>query len=419
MTVRSLAVSGASLNGQTVDLIATDGLITGIGQGLELSEVDEVIDGTDRILVPSLVNAHTHAAMAIMRGLGGNLPLNRWLREVIWPIEKQLSGEDIYWGTRLACLEMARNGISEFWDVYWHAPEVARAVNDSGLRAVVGPVVLSLPDETDSKTGDSALTEELERIGESGPRVRPAIAPHAIYTVGRSRLERLGELAGQLELPIEIHLSETEEEVTDCASEHGVRPAHYLDQLGLLGPETLLAHGVWLDDGELELIAERGATVAINPVANQKLTVGRTFPLPQARAAGVELGLGTDGPASNDSLDLLQDLKILALSQRNQTNDAAVLDPSEAWRIATGQASGLLRPKTPLQTGSPADFVLLDGHSPELVTGDLDSNLVYAASGSVVDCLIVDGRPVSRRRQVDDSEEIIARVSEIAARIGA
>jgi len=418
MTVRSLAVSGASLNGETVDLITADGLITGIGKGLGTGGADEVIDGTDLILAPSLVNAHTHAAMAIMRGLGGNLPLNRWLREVIWPIEKELSGEDIYWGTRLACLEMARNGISEFWDVYWHAPEVARAVCDSGMRAVVGPVVLSLPDDDDSQADDGALTEVLEGIESLGPRVRPAIAPHAIYTVGRARLERLAELARRLGLPIEIHLSETEEEVTDCLSEHGVRPAHYLDQLGLLGPGTLLAHGVWLDEGELELIAERGATVVINPVANQKLTVGRTFPLPRARAAGVELGLGTDGPASNDSLDLLQDLKILALSQRNETNDAAVLDPTEAWHIATGQASGLLRPAPPLQPGSPADFVLLDGRSPELVTGDLHSNLVYAASGSVVEHLIVDGRPVSRHRRVEDSEEVVARVSEIAARTG-
>ena len=417
MTSRSLAVSGALLEGKTTDLLAIDGLIAEIGPELDLSRAEEVIDGTDLILAPSLVNGHTHAAMAILRGRGGDLPLDRWLQEVIWPIEKGLSGEDIYWGTRLACIEMARNGVSEFWDMYWHSPDAARAVRDAGLRVVSGPVVLSLPGAADPAEDEAALIEDLDRIGEMGPLVRPAIAPHAIYTVGPDRLQRLADLAAERKLPIHIHLSETEKEVDDCVSEHGLRPAAYIDRLGLLGPETLLAHGVWLDDDELDLVAERGATVVTNPVANQKLAVGRTFPLPRALEAGVSIGLGTDGPASNDSLDPLSDLKVLALAQRNAANDAAVLGSGEAWRIATGQASNLLRPYRPLEPGSPADFILLNGKAPELATGELTSNLVFAASGAAVDTLVVDGRPVSRHREVSGSDEVLERVSVIDSRL--
>lgn len=418
MSGRSLAVSGALLDGQRTDLLSEDGLITAIGPNLDLSGADQEIDGADLILAPSLVNGHTHSAMTILRGRGGDLPLDRWLQEVIWPLEKELSGEDIYWGTRLACVEMARNGVSGFWDMYWHSADVARAVRDAGLRAVVGPVILSLPDRPDTGAEAAALIEELDRISEMGPMVQAAIAPHAIYTVGPERLSELAALAGERDLPIHIHLSETEKEVLDCISEHGLRPAVYLDRLGLLGPGTLLAHGVWLDDEELELIAERGSTIVTNPVANQKLAVGRTFPLPRALEAGVALGLGTDGPASNDSLDPLSDLKVLGLAQRNTANDAAILKSGDAWRIATGQASNLLRPEPALEPGSPADFMLLNARSPELSTGDLTSNLVYAASGATVDSLVVDGQAVSLHREVADLDEIISRVSEIDARLG-
>ena len=418
MTKRSLAVSGALLDGSRADLLSENGVITAIGPDLDLSGAEQVIDGSDLILAPSLINGHTHAAMTVLRGRGGDLPLDRWLQEVIWPLEKTLSGEDIYWGTRLACVEMARNGVSGFWDMYWQSAEVARAVRDSGLRAVVGPVILTLPDQADTGAEEAALIEDLDRIAEMGPTVQAAVAPHAIYTVSRDRLSTLASLAEERGLPIHIHLSETEKEVLDCVSEHGLRPAPYLDRLGLLGPRTVLAHGVWLDDEELALVAERGATIVTNPVANQKLAVGRTFPLPDALEAGVALGLGTDGPASNDSLDPLSDLKVLGLAQRNAANDAAALRSADAWRIATGQASTLLRPEPVLVPGSPADFILLDAKAPEIATGDLTSNLVYAASGAAVDSLVVDGRAVSLHREVADLDEIVTRVGEIDARLG-
>ena len=192
-------------------------------------------------------------------------------------------------------------------------------------------------------------------------------------------LEWAAGVAAERGLPIEIHLSETEPEVDDCVSEHGLRPAFYLDKLGLLTPETVLAHGVWLDQDELELISERGSTITTNPVANMKLAVGGVFPYPAAAAAGVNLALGTDGAGSNNSLDLMADLKQFALIQRHAADDAEAIPKEEAWAIATGRRSPLVGDPDPLSAGKPADFLLLDPDSHELALGDLTSNLVYTA----------------------------------------
>ena len=175
----------------------------------------------------------------------------------------------------------------------------------------------------------------------------PRLAPHSIYTVSEELLRWTAELAAERNLPIQIHLSETEHEVAECVERHGLRPAAYLDRLGVLGEGTVLAHGVWLDDAELELIAERGCTVISNPVANMKLAVGGVFPYPAARRAGVAVGLGTDGAGSNDSLDLLSDLKTFALMQRHSSGDPTVLPAAEAWEIATGSWAPLLHGGTP------------------------------------------------------------------------
>ncbi len=330
----SLTVSGAVLDGEAVGVRCEGGRIAALGPGVAPEPGDERIDAAGAPLVPPLVNGHTHAAMTLFRGRGGDLPLMRWLRETIWPVEAKLEPEDVYWGTRLACAEMTRTGTARFWDMYWHPAATARAVRDSGLRATVGGPLFDAE-------GDTAATQEtalgaLEELAELGPEVGAAIAPHAIYTASEELLRWAAELATERGLPLHIHLSETEEEVSECLERHGMRPAAYLDRLGALGPRTVLAHGVWLDAGELELIAGRGCTVVANPVANMKLAVGGVLPYPAARRAGVAVGLGTDGAGSNDSLDLLSDLKVFALAQRHAAGDPTVLPAEEAWRIATG-----------------------------------------------------------------------------------
>lgn len=412
-----LAVTGAVLAGANVGLRCEDGVIVALGPGVAPAPGDETIDAGGAQLVAPLVNGHTHAAMTFFRGYGGDLPLMRWLHEVVWPAEAKLEPEDVYWGTRLACLEMIRTGTARFWDMYWHPGATARAVEDAGLRATIGGPLIDVEGNTEEVRRTALAC--LDELAEAGPLVASALAPHALYTVSEGLLRWTADLAAERSIPVQIHLSETEQEVSDCLERHGLRPAAYLDRLGLLGERTVLAHGVWLDEPELELIAERGCTLVANPVANMKLAVGGVLPYPAARKAGVRVGLGTDGAGSNDSLDMLSDLKAFALSQRHAAGDPTVLPAEEAWRIATGAAAPLFGGgEETLRAGAPADFLLLRADAPELALGDLYSDLVYAASGSVVDTTVVAGRVLMRGGEVPGSEEVVASARERARRLG-
>jgi 5-methylthioadenosine/S-adenosylhomocysteine deaminase len=412
----ALAITGASLDGEGVGVRCADGLIAELGPEVRPQPDDETIDADGAILVPPLINGHTHAAMTLFRGQGDDLPLMQWLEEKIWPVEAKLEPDDVYWGTRLACVEMIRNGIARFWDMYWHPEAAARAVRDAGMRATLAAPLLDLGRKAAAMREDAIRS--LEQLADGDDRIEPALAPHAIYTVSGEGLRWIAELAAERQVPIHIHLSETEGEVSDCLTAHGERPTAYLDRLGVLGPRTLLAHGVWLEREELELIAERGATVVTNPVANLKLAVGGVFPYPVARSAGVQVGLGTDGPGSNNSLDLFADMKTFALMQKHAAGDAAVVDAEETWEIATGRRAPLLGGASRLAVGERADFVLLRPRASELTFGELVGALVYAASGSVVDTTVVAGRVLMRGGTVEGAEEVLGHALERARRLG-
>jgi 5-methylthioadenosine/S-adenosylhomocysteine deaminase len=258
----------------------------------------------------------------------------------------------------------------------------------------------------------------LEQLAGLGPLVEPALAPHSIYTVSEGSLRWIAELSAERGLPIQIHLAETEAEVEECIAAHGLRPAAYLDSLGMLSERTVLAHGVWLDHFELELIADRGATVVTNPAANMKLAVGGVFPYPAAREARVAVGLGSDGAGSNDSLDLFADLKLFALAQKHAAADPTAIAAAEAWEVATGARAPLLAGNHQLSVGAAADFLLLDPGAPEIAIGELASNLVYAASGAVVDTVVVGGRVLMRGGELPGAAEVLARAAERAHRLG-
>lgn len=411
----ALRIENALLDGERVEVRCDGGSIAAIGSGIESRPGEETIDAGGGHLVPPLVNGHTHAAMTLFRGSGGDLPLMPWLEERIWPVEAKLSDDDVYWGARLACAEMLRSGTTRFWDMYWRPEATARAVSDAGIRASIGAPLF----DAGGSPGElrESAHRSLEELAGFGPRITPALAPHAIYTVSEESLRWIGELSTERDLPVQIHLSETEKEVQDCIAEHGERPAFYLDRLGMLSERTILAHGVWLDPDELALIAERGATVVTNPVANMKLAVGGVFPHPAARAAGVPVGLGTDGAGSNDSLDLLADLKTFALVQKHAAADPTAVDAAEAWAVATGATAPRLG-ATKLEVGAPADFLLLRHDAPELGIGDLTADLVYAASGAVVDTAVVEGEVLMRGGEVPELEEIVAQAAERAGRLG-
>jgi 5-methylthioadenosine/S-adenosylhomocysteine deaminase len=412
----SLAVAGALLDRHPVGLRAEDGVIAELGPEVAPGPGDELIDATGMLLCPPMVNAHTHAAMTLFRGFGDDMPLMEWLRTKIWPAEAKLEPQDVYWGTRLACIEMIRAGTARFLDMYWHGAEAARAVVDSGMRALVSSVIIDQLDPAKGRAMRPEVIETLDRIVAAGDRVAAGLGPHAIYTVSPESLAWIAEVAAEREITVQIHLSETEEEVADCLEAHGKQPAAYLDELGFLGPRMVLAHGDWLDEGELELIAERGATVVANPAANMKLAVGGVLPYPAAARAGVSLGLGTDGVSSNSNLDCFEEVKLFALSQKHATRDPSTLPASEALAIARGFRSPVLG-GTQLEVGQPADFLLLRGDDPELSAGDLDADLVYAVSGSIVDTTVVAGDALMRNREVAGAEEAVAEVRQRAGRL--
>jgi 5-methylthioadenosine/S-adenosylhomocysteine deaminase len=415
--VSALVVTDArTLAGETVGLrCAADGTIAALGPDVVAGPGEEALDAAGAILVPPLVNGHTHAAMTLFRGSGGDLPLMPWLEERIWPVEAKLEPEDVYWGTRLACLEMIRSGTTRFWDMYWQPEATARAVADAGLRAAIGAPMFDKGRA--AKGAQTEARESLEMLAAIGGPITAALAPHSIYMVSEGSLAFLAELSAESGAPVQIHLSETKPEVDACLGEHGRRPAAYIDDLGLLTERTVLAHGVWLDDEELELIAARGATVVSNPAANMKLAVGKVFDWPSARAAGVQVGLGTDGAGSNDSLDLLADLKLFALAQRHAAADATAIAVDDAWAIATGAKASALG-ATPLAVGEPADFVLLDPRAPELAIGEPTADLVYAADRTAVDTVVVVGKVLMRGGAQPERDEVVAKARERASRLG-
>lgn len=414
----SLAVVGAALHGARVGLRAEEGVVVEVGPDVVAAPGDEVLDGTDRALLPGLVNGHTHAGMTLFRGFGSDLRLLDWLEAHIWPAEARLTADDVYWGTRLACAEMIRTGTVRFWDMYWHPDAVARAVEDAGLRATIG---FPLVDGLDDARGREVRAEGaaiIDAMADIGPRVSLSLTPHSVYAVSEATLEWVGAQAEDRHLPIHTHFMEVESETQGCLERTGLRPAAYLDRFGLLGPRTVLAHGVWMEDADFDLVAERGSTVVTNPVSNLKLAVGRIFPYGTARARGIPVGLGTDGASSNNSLDLVADVKFLALLQKHEADDPAALPAAEAWEVASGVHAPVLGGGGPLAVGDPADFLLVRTDMSELGPGNLLANLVYSASGEVVDTTVVGGRVLMRSGVVQDEAEIRARVADAARRLG-
>jgi 5-methylthioadenosine/S-adenosylhomocysteine deaminase len=414
----ALAVTNATLDGERVGLRAADHLVAAVGPDVSPEPGDETIDAAGLALVPALLNGHTHAAMTLFRGYGDDMPLMEWLERRIWPVEARLEPEDVYWGTRLACLEMIRSGSTRFWDMYWHPEATARAVSDAGLTAVIGAPLIDRGSDDGPSSLRAAALACLETLGGHDDRVEAALAPHAIYTVSEQSLRWVAGLAAERDLPVHIHVSETRDEVANCVREHGDRPAEYLDRVGLLGPRTVLAHGVWLDDAELDLIAARGATLVTNPVANLKLAVGGVFPYPRARERRIAVALGTDGAGSNNSLDLLADAKFFALAQKHAAGDPAVVTAAETLEIATGARAPVLGAGGRIAHGERADFLLVRADAVELTPGDLTANLVYAGTGAVVDTTVAGGRILMRGGAIPGADEVRAAAVERARRLG-
>ena len=410
-----LLIKGAIVKGERRDILIEGNRIKKIGVDLH-GEASEVLDAEGMIAVPAFVNGHTHAAMTLFRGYADDMPLMQWLNEKIWPLEAKLTEEDVYWGTKLACLEMIKTGTTLFNDMYWHWRGVARAVAEMGIRAAVSAVFIDLFDER-RRREQMRLNEELFAESRHYPsRVIFSLGPHAIYTCSEEALRWCAEFAQERGLLIHIHLSETRQEVEDCLKAHGLRPVEYLERIGFLGPNVVAAHGVWLSEREMDILAERGVKVVHNPISNMKLAVGAVFPYKGLKKRGVQVLIGTDGCASNNNLDMLSSAKVAALLQKLHQGDPEALPAEEALQMITSEgfrAFGLEGGE--VKEGALADLLLLNPQEPALVPHfNLASDLIYAANGSCVDTLICDGKVLLRRRKVEGEEEVIEEARRVA-----
>ena len=355
-----------------------------------------VVDLPDHVLIPGLVNAHTHAAMSLMRGLSDDLALMRWLEDHIWPAEaKHVSPAMVRDGTLLACAEMLRAGITCFNDMYFFPEASLEAARGAGMRVSLGIIVFEFPSAYASDAGDY-LRKGLalrDREGED-PLVSFCLAPHAPYTVSDASFRQVAKLAAELDLPVHVHLAETEEENRKSLAEHGVRPVERLRRLGLLGPGLIAVHAVHLEQHEIDLLGSHAASVAHCPSSNLKLASGFA-PIEALRRAGANLCLGTDGAASNNRLDLFQEMRTAALLAKAVAGNAQALPAHEALRAATlggAQALGIGGTAGSIVPGKAADLVAVALRGPELAPCyDPVSHLVYAAGREHVTHVWVSG----------------------------
>ncbi|MGG1515097.1 amidohydrolase [Paenibacillus oryzisoli] len=383
-------------------MVIEDSRITYVGEQSPgpLETYDEVIDGTNKLYMPGLVNTHGHAAMSLLRGYGDDLALQIWLEQKMWPMEAKFTANDVKWGTQLAILEMIKGGTTTFVDMYDHMKEVAQAVEASGMRGVLARGVIGLC-PPDVQTAKLIEATEFARTwhGAAGGRITTMMSPHAPYTCPPDYIERIVQAAHDLNLPIHTHMSETRREVEANVEQYGARPVAHLEKLGVFTRPTLVAHGVHLTDEEIEVLAKYDVRVSHNPGSNLKLASG-VARVPELLKAGVKVSLGTDSAASNNNLDMFEEMRLTALIHKGVSGDPLAIPAAQALHIGTkmGAESIWLEDVGTLEVGMKADFVALDIDQPHfLPKTDFVSHIVYSACAKDVVDVCVDGKWVVRK----------------------
>ncbi len=394
--------------------------IVEITEKSDINAADEVINGEKKVLMPGLVNTHTHLSMTLMRGLADDLPLDTWLNDHIWPVEANLTGEYCYAGALLACVEMIKSGTTTFNDMYFFMDDVAKAVDKSGLRGMLSHGMIDLGDEEKRKAEFKETMRIIEKCHDTADgRIKVAFGPHAPYTCSTELLKEVREKASKLGLKIHIHVAETEFEVGQIKESYGARPFEYLDEIGFLADDVIAAHAVWLSDKEIEIIKENGVKLSHNPASNMKLASGIS-PVSKLVQSGINVSLGTDGAASNNNLDLFEEMKLAALLQKVHTGDSTVLPAEKVLEMATidgAAALGLENEIGSIEVGKKADLVLVDMKTPGLTPFRHPvSHVVYAANGGDVDTVICNGEILMRNKVLDVLDEIeVIQLAEDAA----
>jgi len=385
--------------------------ITYVGEKATAPKItaEKIIDARDRVAIPGLINCHTHLAMTLFRGIAEDQPLSKWLTETIWPLEAKLQPKDVYKGALLGCLEMIKTGTTTFADMYYYEDQVAKAVEKSGLRAVLTQGTIGVGDpKIGEKTLKNSINFATKHHGYANGRVTTRLGPHAVYTCSPELLTKVREAASKLNLGVHIHLAESKEMISQIRQKYGSTEVEILKEIGLLSPDVLAAHCIHLTNKEMKLLATHEVKVAHNPVANMKLAQGAAK-IKDITDLGIIVGLGTDGPASNNSLDIFETMKITALLQKLTYLNPTVLSAYEALRMATvngAKALGIDRNIGSLEVGKRADIILIDLSKPHLKPmHNIYASIVYSAHGSDVDTVIVDGKILMENRRVKTLDE--------------
>lgn len=369
----------------------------------------EVVDCTGKVAVPGFVNMHTHAGMSMMRGVGEDIAFHEWL-DRIWKIEADITPEYVYHATRMACLEMIKTGTTTFNDHYWYSPMAQKAAAELGLRSVHAYVICDKNDPEEAER-QKIQCQEMYDISRNWPsNASFAIAIHAIYSVSEPMILWATDFARSHGLKIHIHVSETRKEVADCKAEHGgLSPVEYLDRLGVLGPDVIAAHTLWVSEKDIGILGKRGVNCVHNVNSNLKLASGYRFLYNELRDAGANICLGTDGCASSNNLDMLETIKTSAMIQKAWRDDPTAMPLDELMQMSSanaGKALGLNIGK--IEEGALADILIIDTDNYSFMSpGTFEANLIYSAHSDCIESVICDGRFIMRDRVVPLEKEIL------------
>jgi len=410
-------------------LIENDKFI-GIGTTNELADQnlnldhwkpDRTIQANDLLAIPGFVNAHTHAAMSLFRSFADDMPLLEWLEKKIWPAEARLTSEDVYWGTLLAIIEMLKSGTTCFADMYFFMPEVAKAVEESGIRASLARGLIGIAPEGE-KSLDEGCQFAVDWRGKGNGRISVMLGPHAPYTCTPNYLEKVIRRAKELNLGLHIHLAETRNEVIEIQSKYGTTPVSLMNQIGLFDSPVLAAHCVHLSEEEMQILARSKVGIAHNPESNMKLASG-IAPIQDLLSRNAIVALGTDGPASNNNLDLIQEMRSASLLQKVASGNPTALSAYTSLEMATvkgAAALGLDSEIGRITPGAKADLVLLDTRKPHWQPLHRPiSTLVFSSLAADVSTVIVDGKILLEKGRVltVDENEVFNQVRKRADRL--
>lgn len=418
--MKSILLNNVTLGGVCSDILISDDKIAAIGEcgSFEFPQDAEVVECSGKTAVPGFINMHTHAGMAMMRGVGEDISFHAWL-DRIWEVEKNLSEEYVYHATKVACLEMVKTGTTTFNDQYWFMPMAYKAAIELGIRPSLSYVVLDRSDPEESERQKVQCQQMYEWAAKWGNEALFMISIHAIYSVREEMIVWAADFARSHGLKIHVHVSETRKEVEDCLAQHGISPVEYLDKLGILGPDVIAAHTLWLSDKDVEILGRRGVTCVHNVNSNLKLASGYKFMYNELRDAGANICLGTDGCASSNNLDMLETMKTAAMIQKAWRDDPSAMPLDELMAMTTSNAAKALGIDAGrIEVGALADILLVDTESYHfLSSGSFEANLVYSAHSDSIDSVICGGRFVMKNRIVPGEKEILAEAKKFLNRI--